>query len=104
MLELNTQNFEQEVIKSDTPVLVDFWAPGCPPCEMIRPIIEEIAEEFEGKVKIGKVNVRENQELAQQYEIMGVPTLIIFKGGEIKERATGLRPKEAIAEKLNLLL
>ncbi len=99
MIELTNQNFEKEVIQNDQPALVDFWAPGCPPCEMIRPIIEEIAEEFEGKAKIGKVNVAENQELAQKYEIRGVPTLIVFKDGKITERATGLRPKKAIIEK-----
>jgi len=104
MLELTNENFEQEVIKNDIPVLVDFWSPACPPCLMLGPIIEEIAGEFEGKAKIGKVNVAENQELAQKYEIRGVPTLIIFKDGKITERATGLRPKKAIIEKLNSLI
>lgn len=104
MLELTDQNFEQEVIKSDTPVLVDFWAPGCPPCEMIKPIIEEIAKEFEGKAKVEKLNVAENPEIAQQYKIMGVPTLIIFKNGKGIKRATGLKPKEVIVNALNSML
>ena len=95
------QNFEEEVIKSDKPVLVDFWMPGCPPCLAMAPIIEEIAKEFEGKAKVGKLNVVENPRVAQQYTIMGVPTLIIFKNGEIIERATGLKPKQAIIDKLD---
>jgi len=104
MLELTDQNFEQEVIKSDIPVLVDFWAQGCPPCLILGPVIEEIAKEFEGKAKIGKLNVAENPEIAQRYEIRGVPTLIIFKNGKGIKRATGLRPKEAIASALNSML
>ncbi len=103
MLELNDQNFEEEVIKSDKPVLVDFWSPTCPPCLAIAPIIEEIAKEFEGKARVGKLNVVENPKVAQQYTIMGVPTLIIFKNGEIVERATGLKPKQVIVDKLNSL-
>ena len=104
MLELTDQNFEQEVIKSNTPVLVDFWSPGCPPCLILGPIIEEIAKEFEGKAKIGKLNAAENPGIAQQYEIRGVPTLIIFKHGKGIKRATGLRPKEAIVDALNSML
>ena len=104
MIELTGQNFKKEVLENKNPVLVDFWAPGCSPCEMIKPVIEEIAEEFKGKAEVGKANVAENQELAQKYEIRGVPTLIIFKDGKIAERATGLRPKQAIIEKLNLLI
>ncbi len=104
MLELTDQNFKQEVLKSDIPVLVDFWAPGCPPCEMIKPTIEEIAKEFENKAKVGKLNVAENPKITQQYEIRGVPTLIIFKNGKGIKRVTGLRPKEAIASALNSML
>ena len=104
MLELNDQNFEEEVIKSNVPVLVDFWSPSCPPCLVLGPIVEEVAKEFEGKVKIGKLNVIENPETAEKYKIVGVPTIIIFRDGETKERATGLRPKQAIVDKLNSLL
>lgn len=103
-MELTDQNFEEEVIKNEKPVLVDFWSPTCPPCLVLGPIIEEIAREFEGKVKVGKLNVLENTETAKKYEIVGIPTIIIFKDGELKERATGLRPKEVIANKLNLLV
>jgi len=98
------QNFEQEVIKSEKPVLVDFWSPTCPPCLMLGSIIEEIAREFEGKAKVGKLNVFENQETAGKYQIVGIPTIIIFKNGEIKGRATGLRPKHILIDKLNSLL
>lgn len=104
MLELTNENFEQEVIKNDIPVLVDFWSPACPPCLMLGPIIEEIAGEFEGKAKIGKLNVMENPETARKYQIVGIPTIIIFKNGEVAERATGLRSKQAIIEKLNSLI
>jgi len=104
MLELTDQNFEEEVIKKEELVLVDFWSPTCPPCVILGPIIEEIAREFEGKVKVGKLNVMENPETAGKYQIVGIPTIIIFKNGEAVERATGLRPKEAIADKLNSLL
>ena len=104
MLELTTQNFEEEIIKSDKPVLVDFWSPTCPPCLALGPIIEEIAKEFEGKAKVGKLNVLENPETARKYQIVGIPTIIIFRNGEIKERATGLRPKQIIVDKLNSLL
>lgn len=101
MLELTDQNFEKEVLETEKPVLVDFWSPTCPPCLVLGPIIEEIAKEFEGRAKIGKLNVFENPETAKKYQIFGIPTIIIFKNGEIKERATGVRPKEVIAEKLN---
>ena len=104
MLELTDENFEQDVINSNMPVLVDFWSPTYPPCLILGPIIEEIAKEFEGKAKVGKLNVMENQEIAEKYQIVGIPTIIIFKNGEIKERATGLRPKQVIADKLNSLL
>lgn len=95
---LTEATFENEVIKSDLPVLVDFWATWCGPCRMIAPIIEEIAKEYEGKVKVGKVNVDEQSALAAKYGIMSIPTLILFKNGEIAEKMVGLRSKEQIAE------
>ncbi len=104
MNELNDQSFKDEVIKSEKPVLVDFWSPTCPPCIMLGPIIEEIAKDFEGKVKVGKLNVMENPETAGKYKIVGIPTIIIFKNGEPIERATGLRSKEMIADKLNSII
>ena len=78
ILELTKENFDKEVIQSDKPVLVDFWAAWCGPCRMVAPIIEQVAEEFQGKAKVAKVNVDEQSELAQQYKIMSIPTLIIF--------------------------
>lgn len=101
---LTDQNFEQEVLKNDEPVLVDFWSPSCSPCLILGPIIEGVAKEFEGRAKVGKLNVMENPETAQRYKIVGIPTIIIFKNGEVKERATGLRSKQILSDKLNSLL
>ena len=101
---LTDQNFQEEVLNSEELVLVDFWSPACPPCLVLAPIIEEIAKEFEGRVKVGKLNVFENQGIVEKYEIFSIPTIIIFRNREIKERATGLRPKQVIADKLNSLL
>lgn len=93
---LTKENFEEEVLKSDKPVLVDFWAVWCGPCQMLGPTIEELAEEYEGKVKVGKVNVDEQPELARQYGIMSIPTLIYFKDGQVAEQTMGVQPKESI--------
>jgi thioredoxin 1 len=102
---LTDQNFEEEVIKSDQPVLVDFWAPWCGPCKMQGPVIEALAEEYEGKgVKLGKLNVDENQQTAGQYGIMSIPTLVIFQGGQVKEQLIGLQQKEVLVSKLNSYL
>ncbi len=100
----NDQNFEQEVLRGEKPVLVDFWAPGCPPCEALAPVVEELAEQFKGRARVGKLNVTENKEIPSKYEIRGVPTIIIFKNGKVAQRATGPRPKEVIEEKLNSLI
>jgi thioredoxin 1 len=101
VMELNTDNFETEVVQSDVPFLVDFWAPWCGPCKMIGPIIEELAGEFDGKVKIGKVNVDNNQQLAANFGIKGIPTVMLFKGGESIHSFVGLRSKEDLAAALN---
>jgi len=102
---LTDQNFEEEVIKSNlVPTLVDFWAPWCGPCQMINPVIKELAEEFKGKVKVGKLNVDENPETASKYEIISIPCLKIFKGGKIIDEIIGLQPKEMIADKINKVL
>jgi len=93
--------FDADVIKSDVPVLVDFWAPWCGPCKMIGPIIEEMAAEMGDDVAIGKVNVDNNQELAGQFGVRGIPTIMIFKGGEVVESFVGLRPKEDLVNALN---
>lgn len=98
---LTDQNFEEEVLKSDQPVLVDFWAPWCAPCKMQGPIVEELAKEYEGQgLKIGKLNVDENQQTAGKYSIMSIPTLVIFKNGEVAEQMVGLQQKEILKEKL----
>jgi len=96
------QNFEEEVIKSQEPVLVDFWAPWCGPCQMMGPIIEELANEYEGKgVKIGKLNVDENQNTAGKYSVMSIPCFKIFKGGEIVDEVVGGVQKEKLKEMIN---
>ena len=90
---LTSDNFESEVIASEIPVLVDFWATWCGPCKMLGPVISQIANEYEGKVKVGKVNVDEEEELAAQYGIQSIPTVLLFKGGEVVEQSLGFKPK-----------
>jgi len=97
---ITNENFEQEVLKSDIPVLVDFWAVWCGPCQMVGPILSEIAEENEGKIKVGKVNVDEQPELARQFGIMSIPTMMVFKGGEKVNQLVGAVPKEEILKLL----
>lgn len=98
VLTLTKESFETEALKSDIPVLVDFWADWCGPCRMFSPIVDEFAEENEGKVKVGKVNVDEQPELAGQYGVMSIPTAILFKGGEIAATLVGLQSKSALEE------
>ena len=98
---VNESNFKQEVIESDIPVLVDFWAEWCAPCRMLTPVIEELAKEYEGRLKVCKMNVDEAPNTASNYKIMSIPTLVIFKGGEEVERMVGVMPKPDIAAKID---
>jgi thioredoxin 1 len=96
--------FETEVVNSSTPVLVDFWAPWCGPCKLIGPIVEELAGEYDGKVKVVKVNVDNNQDLAARFGIRGIPTVMIFKDGQVASSFVGLRSKEDLARALDAVL
>ena len=102
IIELTKENFDQEVLQSDLPILVDFWAPWCQPCLMMTPILEQIAEELDGKLRIGKLNTEtiENQKLAIQYQIRSIPNMKLFKKGEIIKEFIGLRPKEILKKEL----
>jgi len=104
MIEFTDANFEQEVIKSDVPVLVDFWAVWCGPCKMIAPLVEELAGEYQGKVKIGKLDVDNNPQVSMTYGIRSIPTLLIFRDGKIADQIIGAVPKQAIAQKLDAQL
>ena len=99
-LKITRENFENEVMKSDIPVLIDFWAPWCGPCRMMGPIIEQLAEEYEGKAKVGKVNVDEEGELSQAFGVMSIPTIVLVKDGKVVRQAVGARPKAEVEEML----
>lgn len=103
-VEITDQNFETEVIKSDKPVLIDFWAVWCGPCKLIAPIVEELANEYDGKVKIGKLDVDSNQQTSIKYGVRSIPTLLLFKDGNLKDTIIGAVPKSKIVEKLNTVL
>ena len=100
-LEITDSSFQEVVLQSDKPVLVDFWAPWCPPCRMLSPVIEQLHNEFEGKAVVAKVDVDNNQQVSLEYGIRSIPTLLIFKNGEVVDKIVGLSPKEVIAEKLS---
>lgn len=104
VLELNSSNWQTEVIESNVPVLVDFWAVWCGPCRMIAPYIDQIANDYAGKIKVGKVNVDDNQELAGQFGVNSIPQVFIFKGGQIKERVPGAQSKAAFQAAVDRVL
>lgn len=95
-LKITRENFENEVMKSNIPVLIDFWAPWCGPCRMMGPIMEQLAEEYEGKAKVGKVNVDEEGELSQAFGVMSIPTIVLVKDGKVVKQAVGAKPKTEV--------
>ncbi len=95
-LKLSSENFKEEVLNSEKPVLVDFYADWCGPCKMMAPIVEELSTELDGKAKVGKINVDENSDIAVEYNVMSIPTLILFKNGKEEKRLVGLRDKEEL--------
>ena len=103
-VEVNGNNFQQEILESSIPVLVDLWAPWCMPCRMISPIVEELGNDNQGKLKVGKLNTDENQNIAARYGIQGIPTLLFFKDGQEVDRIVGVTPKPIIQQKLDAIL
>ena len=102
-LEFTDSNFETEVLKSDTPVLVDFWAEWCAPCKMLAPTIDEVADDFAGKAKVGKIDIEAAREIAMKYNIGSIPTVLIFKDGQVAKQLVGLSNKDALADALTEL-
>ncbi len=101
IFEVTDTTFDQDVLKSDTPVLVDFWAAWCGPCRAIAPIVDELAKEYQGKLKIGKMDVDRNAATPMRYGVRGIPTLLVFKGGQVKEQIVGYVPKETIQKAID---
>jgi thioredoxin 1 len=102
--EFTEQNFDQEVLKSSQPVLVDLWAAWCGPCRLIAPVVEELAGTYQGKVKMGKLNVDDHPQVAARYRIMNIPTLLLFKGGKEVDRIVGVVPKEELSRRIDRLV
>ncbi len=102
--EINDSNFDQTVLNASLPVLVDFWAPWCGPCRMVGPVLEELAEEFSGKITIGKVNVDENVNSAKKYSVSSIPTMIVFSKGKPVQQVVGARPKKELKDIINSTL
>ncbi len=103
-MELTSANFDSEVIKSEVPVVVDFWATWCGPCRMIAPIVEELAQTYEGRVKVAKLDVDANQDVAMKYKILSIPNVLFFKGGKIVDQVIGAVPKKQFVDKLDRLV
>ena len=103
-INLKDENFKKEVLEADLPVLVDFWAPWCGPCAMLGPIIAKLADDYQGRIKVCKVNVDEGKSSAAEYGIMSIPTLIVFKDGKVVDKFVGVLPKAKLEEKLEALL
>ncbi len=104
VLVVDKKNFDEEVLRSDIPVMVDFWAVWCVPCRMIAPIVERLAQRYAGKLKVAKLDVDENQELAIRYQVMSIPTLLFFRNGQVVDRIIGAVGEQAIIQKIEALL
>ena len=104
MLEVTVDTFEQEVLKSEIPVVIDLWAPWCGPCKALTPTLESVAADYEGKVKVVKLNIDDNPSIAAQYQVMSIPTLLFFKGGKVESQVIGLVGKDKIASKIDAML
>lgn len=103
-IEITTDNFKQEVLDSQIPVLIDFWATWCMPCQMVTPVIEALAQEYSGKLKVGKVNVDKEGELAAKYSVMSIPALLFFKNGQVVDSVIGAVPKEYLIDRINKII
>lgn len=103
-VQITDDNFKEEVLQSDKPVLIDFWAEWCGPCRMIAPIVEELSNEFDGKLKVGKLDVDQNQQTAIRYGVRSIPTVLLLKDGEVKDTIIGAVPKSIFTEKINAVL
>ena len=104
LLEVTDENFDAEIVNSDIPAVVDFWAEWCGPCRMVGPVVKELADDYKGKIKVAKMDVDQNRQTPARFGIRNIPTLILFKGGEVAQTIVGAQPKSAIEEELKKLL
>jgi thioredoxin 1 len=104
LLEVTDENFDAEIVNSDIPAVVDFWAEWCGPCRMVGPVVKELADDYQGKIKVAKMDVDKNRQTPARFGIRNIPTLILFKGGEVAQTIVGAQPKSAIEEELKKLL